>query len=157
MIDIGTLTVVLSSFLPYLLKAGEKAAEEAGKQLGEDTWDWAKGLWRKLHPKIEEKPSLLEAVKDVAANPKDKDYQAVLRVQLKKLLEQDTELANEIASLLQEKPKTARQNIGMVMASRDAMISTGNQTVTQSGIGDNINIGQARDVSLGNPLKPSEN
>lgn len=29
------LTTFLIPFLPYLLKAGEKAAEEAGKKLGE--------------------------------------------------------------------------------------------------------------------------
>ncbi len=40
----------LAPFLPYLLKAGEKAAEEAGKKLGGDAWDKAKSLWGKLRP-----------------------------------------------------------------------------------------------------------
>jgi hypothetical protein len=44
--DITTLakdvTLFLTPFLPYLLKAGEKAAEEAGKKLGGDAWERAK-------------------------------------------------------------------------------------------------------------------
>ena len=51
------LVVFLTPFLPYLLKAGEKAAEEAGKKFGGDAWDRAKGLWAKLRPKVEAKPA----------------------------------------------------------------------------------------------------
>jgi hypothetical protein len=47
------LAVFLTPFLPYLLKAGKKAAEEAGKKLGGDAWDRAKGPWAKLCPKVE--------------------------------------------------------------------------------------------------------
>lgn len=46
--DIATLakemTLFLTPVLPYLFKAGEKAAEEAGKKLGGDAWERAKGL-----------------------------------------------------------------------------------------------------------------
>ncbi len=45
---IPQLVQFLAPFLPYLLKAGEKAAEEAGKKLGEAAWERAKGLWGKL-------------------------------------------------------------------------------------------------------------
>ena len=87
----------LKPFLPYLLKAGEKAAEEAAKKLGADAWVWAKTLWEKLRPKVEAKPSIREAVEDVAAAPDDADAQAVLRRQLRKLLGDDEALAGEIA------------------------------------------------------------
>ena len=43
--DIATLakdvTRFLPPYLPYLLKAGEKTAEEAGKELGGDAWERA--------------------------------------------------------------------------------------------------------------------
>jgi hypothetical protein len=35
----------LAPFLPYLLKAGEKAAEEAGRRLGAAAWEQAQALW----------------------------------------------------------------------------------------------------------------
>jgi hypothetical protein len=70
------LAVFLTPILPYLLKTGEKAAEEAGKKLGGDAWDRAKGLWAKLRPKVEAKPAAQEAVQDAAAAPNDNDIQA---------------------------------------------------------------------------------
>ncbi|MGQ9494260.1 MAG: hypothetical protein ACUVR2_10950 [Anaerolineae bacterium] len=87
----------LAPFLPYLLKAGEKVAEEAGKKLGETAWEQAKSLWAKLRPKVEAKPAVQEAVQDVAAAPQDEDAQAALRQQLKKLLAEDKALAAEVS------------------------------------------------------------
>jgi hypothetical protein len=96
------LAVFLTPFLPYLLKATEKAAEEVGKKFGAATWDRAKVLWGKLLPKVEAKPAAQEAVQNAAAAPNDEDIQAALRVQLKKLLAEDAALAGEIAHLWQE-------------------------------------------------------
>jgi len=45
-------TTFLTPFLPYLLKVGAKAAEEAGKKFGADAWEQAKALWGKLRPKV---------------------------------------------------------------------------------------------------------
>jgi hypothetical protein len=95
------LAVLLAPLLPYLLKAGEKAAEEAGKKFGGDAWDRAKGLWAKLRPKVEAKPPVKKAVQDAAAMPNEEGIQAALRVQLKKLLGEDEGLAVEIGRLWQ--------------------------------------------------------
>ncbi|MFN3742605.1 MAG: hypothetical protein ACK4VW_08055 [Anaerolineales bacterium] len=54
----------LSPFLPYLLKMGEQAAEEAGKKLGMDAWERAKALWGRLRPKVASKPALQERKQD---------------------------------------------------------------------------------------------
>ena len=40
MIEIAVLTRLLSPFLPYLLKLGDKAAEKAAEQFGEKSWNW---------------------------------------------------------------------------------------------------------------------
>jgi hypothetical protein len=53
-----------------------------------------------------------------------------------------------------EKPQGAASNIGDIIAGGDVLLSTGNQTVTQSGGG--INLGQARDVTLGQSLPSQE-
>lgn len=89
-------TTTLIPVLPYLLKAGEKAAEESGKKIGGEAWEWAKELWTKLRPKVEAKPAALEAAQEVATTPDDKDAQAALRVQFKKLLAEDEALAREV-------------------------------------------------------------
>jgi predicted XRE-type DNA-binding protein len=95
-------TAALTPFLPYLLKLGDKAVEEAGKKLGGNAWDQAKLVWSKLSPSVEASPNAKEAASDVVAAPDDMDVQAVLRVQIKKLLTQNQELAREIAQSLDE-------------------------------------------------------
>ena len=102
MLDVIVLTKLLSPFLPYLLKLGDKAAEETAKKLGVDAWEKAKAIWVKLHPKVEAKPSAQEAVQDVAQAPEDEDALAALRQQLKKLLKEDPTLESELSRLLAE-------------------------------------------------------
>ena len=123
------LVVFLTPLLPYLLKAGEKAAEEAGKKLGGDAWDRAKGLWAKLRPKVEAKPAAQEAVQDAVAAPNDEDIQAALRLQLRKLLAEDAVLAREIERLWQE----AQQAGATVIAAGERSVAIG-RDVTSSTI-----------------------
>jgi len=98
----GQIVAFLTPFMPYLLKAGESAAQEAGKNLSEEAWASAKALWAKLRPKVEAKPAALEAAQDVAENPDDEDAQAALRLQLKKLLNEDPALAEAVAGLWEQ-------------------------------------------------------
>jgi hypothetical protein len=104
--DIVTLTAFITPFLPFLLKLGgkavEKATERASGKFGEAAWSKAQAVWEKLSPKVEGKEAAKEAAVDVANHPEDEDSQAALRVQLKKLLEQDEELVKAIAQILQE-------------------------------------------------------
>ena len=67
--------------LPYLLKAGEKAAEETGKAVAGQGWEWTRSLWTKLKPEVEAKPATLEAAQDVAHAREDEDA-AKVREQL---------------------------------------------------------------------------
>jgi len=87
-----TVVTFLSPFLPYLLKVAEKSAEEVGKKFGAEAWDRATTLWGKLRGRSE----VEKAAQDAAAMPEDPDAQAALRLQLKKLLTEDTALADEI-------------------------------------------------------------
>ena len=104
--DIGALassvTTALVPLLPYLLKAGEKAAEETGKTVAGQSWEWAKSLWTKLKPGVEAKPAALEAAQDVAHAPEDEELRVALRVQLRKLLTEDQSLAEEVSRLLEQ-------------------------------------------------------
>lgn len=114
-------TAILIPVLPYLLKTGEKAAEEAGKKIGGETWEWAKDVWSKLWPSVEAKPAAIEAAQEVATTPDDKDAQAALRVQIKKLLTEDEALAGEVDQWL-EKAKAAGIT---VTASGDRSVAIG--------------------------------
>jgi hypothetical protein len=88
-------------FLPYLLRAVKKAAEEVGRKLGAAAWEQAQALWARLRPKVEARPALKEAVADVAANPQDENALVALRLQLRKLLEEDAALREEVTRLMQ--------------------------------------------------------
>jgi len=96
-----TLTTFLAPTLPALVSGGEELIKEAGKKLGKEGPEMLKALWAKLRLKVEEKLAAAEAVQDVAKAPEDADAQAVLRVQLRKILEADSSLAAEIAKILE--------------------------------------------------------
>ncbi|WP_373525619.1 hypothetical protein [Nostoc sp.] len=109
--DIALLVKVLAPCLPFLFNMGNKAVEGASQKVGEDVWNKAKAIWAKLHPKVEAKEAAKEAATDVAQKPEDEDLQASLRVQLKKILEADTALAEEIAQILQASVDKPGDNI----------------------------------------------
>ena len=123
--DIALVAKEVAAFLipalPYLVKAGEKAVEEVGKKIGGDAMEYAKRLWARLRPKAEAKPALQEAINDAAAAPEDEDAQAQLRLQLKKLLADDEQLAKDLQAVLTE----AKQSGVTVIASGDRSVGIG--------------------------------
>lgn len=96
------LTIFLAPALPYLLSAGEEAGKEAAKKIGADGWTKAKDLWGRLSPAVEEKPAALEAVEDAVAAPEDADAAAAMRLQFRKILSADPDLAMEVSALLEQ-------------------------------------------------------
>ena len=103
--EITTLTAFITPFLPFLLKLGqgatEPAAESAASKFGEAEWKKAQAVWTALSSKVDTREAVKEAVTDAANNPEDEDYQAALRVQLKKLLANDAALAHQLTKILQ--------------------------------------------------------
>jgi hypothetical protein len=92
-----TLATTASAFLsPYLVKAGEKAAEKIGEKLP----DIAAKVWNAVTAKFKGKPAAEEAVKDLVANPDDEDNRAAFRKELRKVLEAEPTFAAELARLL---------------------------------------------------------
>lgn len=140
MVDVIALTAFLSPFLPFLKALGEKAAEEAGKKFGVDAWEKAKAIWGKLLPKVEAKASAQEAAEDLAKAPEDEDAQAALRQQLKKLLNEDSNLANEISRLFKEAEQTGI--VASVVASGERAAAFGNNAQGNITItGDSTSLG----------------
>lgn len=114
--DVIALTALLSPCLQFLLKLGEKAAESASGKIGEDTWNTAKKIWDKLHPKIEAKESARIATEQLAAQPESKARKAFFQEELEILLQENPDLAEAIAKIMQEKAPTASgtQNVQTV-------------------------------------------
>jgi hypothetical protein len=94
--EITTLMAAIAPFLPSLLKPH-------GQKIDRPTVaaQTAQAIWEKLGSKIATKPAAQEAAIDLANNPEDQDLQAALRVQLKKILDQDPQLSEEIDRILQ--------------------------------------------------------
>jgi hypothetical protein len=106
MMDIGMLakdvTALVVPLMPYLVKAGEKAAEVVAQEIGKDGWDKAKTLWQRLWQGREGREAVRKAVQEVIDHPKDEDAVAALRLQIRKILAEDASLAREIKELLEE-------------------------------------------------------
>ena len=100
--DITALTAYLTPAIPYLVKGGEKLEEMTAEKLGGAAPELIKRIWERLRGAIDKRSEAKVAVQDLAESPDDEDYQAVLRVQLKKILAADEDLTQQIAELLQE-------------------------------------------------------
>ncbi len=100
--DVASLTVFLSPFLPFLIKLGGKASEKVAEKFGEDAWNKAKAVWSKLHPEVETKEDLKVAAEQVAAKPESEARKDVFQEELATLLKDKPELAAAIAKILQE-------------------------------------------------------
>jgi uncharacterized membrane protein len=139
-------TSLLAPAIPYLIKGGEQAWEEAAKKIGSDTWGLTKTIWMKFVSPSKSKTNgeeknieVIKAATEVANNPSDEDAQAALRFQIKKLLTDDPELGVEIEKAINQAKATSSQintRIGGVDIS-------GGATVTNSGniVGGNQTIG----------------
>ena len=147
--DISSLTTFLNPVLPYLTKLGNKTAESSVEKLGEATWNKAITIWTKLHPKIEAKPTAQEAIVDLIQNPDDPDLQAVFRVQLKKIFEQDDELCQAIAKIMEGNDPTPNTQINQTV--------TGNsgQIIGQSIASTVLNV-SGGSVTIGSQSTPTE-
>jgi hypothetical protein len=124
--EITALTASLIAFLPLLLKLGgkkavEQASESALDTLGGAAWSKAQVVWEKLRPQIEANVGVKEAVADAANHPEDEDFQAALRVQLKKLLAGNEELLKSVEQILHE------DIIDVTSGNKNVQTLTGNQ------------------------------
>ena len=86
----------LAPFLPYLLKAGEQAAEEAGRQLGAAAWELVQALWARLR----RKKNVEQVAQTVAALPDNQALREALREEIARALAEDPALAQEMTRLV---------------------------------------------------------
>ena len=110
----------LMPLLPYLLKVGDKAAEEVGKKIGGEGWERAKALWDKLR----RKKAMEQVAQTVAALPDNQALREALREEIARALAEDESLAQELARLLPQSGPAGQ-----------TVIASGNRSVA---IGGNV-------------------
>lgn len=86
---------ILSAFLLHL-------AEKTGKAIGNQAWRKAENIYDIIKKKMSGKTSAEEALEDLKDNPADPDLQASVRVQLKKILNNDENFTKQLALFLKE-------------------------------------------------------
>jgi hypothetical protein len=104
------LAMYLAPFTPWLVKMGEGIADEAAG----DAWRSAKAIWARLRPAIRGDFRANEAVLELSAAPENEDLRAQLRVQLRRLLSDDDELASSLVELLKALPQPKVSVTGIV-------------------------------------------
>jgi len=85
----------------YLVIGSRRAAEEAVKKVGNDTWKRKKKLWEKLYSR--ETPELKEAAGNMVVAPYDPEVKQVLVQEIWELLERDPDLAIGVSSFMEDK------------------------------------------------------
>ena len=98
--DPALITALAASAFTVLQPHLSELAKSAAGALGKKVPDAIGSLWSKLRARFADKPAADEELKDLLANPDDSDLQAVFRVRLKKLLQEDAVFADEIKGLV---------------------------------------------------------
>ena len=92
----------LSPFLPTLLGRAHEVGAEIADRTTDAAWDYAKRVWERLRPRLEERPGAAQAAEDVAKAPDDADSGTVLEIHLKKILAEDPSLATDLRSIMDQ-------------------------------------------------------
>ena len=106
---------------------------ERTTQVGADGWDKMKQIWDRLRPKVEAKPAALEDLQDVTDFPQDEDMQTVMRVQLKKLLDSDASLAEDLEKLFLEVNYRAEVHGSGAIAQGEGAVAAGEGGIAVGG------------------------
>lgn len=100
--DVVALTAFLAPLLPYLARIGKRAGEQVADALGDEVIGFGQRIWDRLRGPVERDEAATEAVEAVAQHPDDEDFRTVLKVQLRKLLEGDPDLAGDVSRIWDE-------------------------------------------------------
>ena len=122
------LVTFLAPLLPYLLKKGEKLADQAVDAVGAAAWDRAKTIWAKLGPKVHDDPATSEAAHAVAEDPRDDAAKGALQFQLRGLLSRDATLNDELGQILQQATRDG------IIAADGAVVIAGDVSADHGGV-----------------------
>lgn len=110
----------VAALVPYLGEAGKAVAKKAG----DAAWGQCEKLWTFLRGRLTG-TSAQEALEDLQKQPGDADVQGQARLQLRKALQADPTLVQELAALLQAAQTEARQYLNVTGDNNTIVQSTG--------------------------------
>jgi outer membrane murein-binding lipoprotein Lpp len=119
---------LLAPFLSSLLVIGKEAGTNAAEALGSEAGQLASRVWDRLSGRVESKPAAKEAAEDVAAQPDDELARSALQLQIRKILQEDEELQQELAAILEQGRQAG------VVADRGGVIIQGGIHATDGGV-----------------------
>jgi hypothetical protein len=149
MLATNTLNALQNYWTIIATKATEKIGEELPTHIGK--------IWTVLRERSARKPSTQEALADLIKNPNEPDLQAAFRVQLRKMLEEDRDFAEELKRILgtaetQATYQATQSEIGKILIRGTGNVVTQNQ---KGGIAAHtINVNEA--IAPEWTLNPSE-
>jgi hypothetical protein len=98
----ATTVAALAPFLPYLVKAGEKAAEKAGEVVFDTAKVKVGEIWRRISEHFKGNPKVETALKAVEVDPDNETARSQLREYLVASLAADPSFLRELKKLLDE-------------------------------------------------------
>lgn len=122
------LATLLGPLLPYLLSKTDESAGRAVEAVGSAAWDRAKTIWRILWPKVEAKEGARDVVETLAENPGDEAARGAFQFQLRKILESDSTLAQEVGVIVRQAQRAG------ILADNGAVVIGGDVTADRGGV-----------------------
>lgn len=126
---------VANDVVPYVTAAvtayGSAVLVRTTDTAADATVSLGQRIVQRLWSREENREGLEQAVDEVAEDPQDEDAQAALRVQVRRILRQDSELAAELARLLPARSFTASGDGSVAVETNDGVISTGDGATIQ--------------------------
>jgi hypothetical protein len=126
----GDLVSLAQEVSPYVMAAvsayGGAVLARANEEAADATVGWGRTLLQRIFGVTSEGDEVPEAVAELAADPGNEDLQAVLRVQIGRLLTADPELAAQVRALLEQADAaTGRTVTTTVTASGKGAVAAG--------------------------------
>ena len=123
---------------PYLPIIATKIAEKIGEEIPSNV----NKLWEAIRKHFSRKPSAQETLIDLLKNPNDSDFQAAFRVQLRKLIEEDNEFAENVKKLI----GNHEENAGYISS------QSGRENISIQGNGNIVTQNQSGGITANNVI-----
>ncbi|URN16355.1 MULTISPECIES: hypothetical protein [Streptomyces] len=126
---------ITNDVVPYVTAAvaayGSAVVTRTADTAVDATVSLGQRIVQRLWSREEDREGLEQAIDEVAEDPQDDDAQAALRVQVRRILRQDSELAAELARLLPARSFTASGDGSVAVEANNGIISTGDGATIQ--------------------------
>jgi hypothetical protein len=96
----GAIVAIVRPFIRGLWSGQESTLEHLGERAGEASRELAERVWRRLFPSVQSHQGASVAARELGSAPDDDDLALVFQLHVKKLLEGDRALAEDLAHVV---------------------------------------------------------